>query len=87
LGKSELRREDIDVMMASRKMDYANHVATAEHATRHLLADLAANARYIITHGNYRESIVATYEQILQAHDRAQNDGLTQWSAKKSSGC
>jgi NAD(P)-dependent dehydrogenase (short-subunit alcohol dehydrogenase family) len=72
LGKSELRREDIDVMMASRKMDTANHVATAEHATRHLLADLVANERYIITHGEYRDSLVANHAEILRAHDRAQ---------------
>lgn len=74
MGKSELRREDIDIMMASRKVSSADHVATADHATRHFLAGLAANERYIITHGQYRESIVATYEQILQAHDRAQAD-------------
>jgi NAD(P)-dependent dehydrogenase (short-subunit alcohol dehydrogenase family) len=74
LGKFEVRREDIDVMMASRKMKTASHVATSEHATRHLLADLADNERYIITHGEYRESIVSTYEQILRAHDRAQHD-------------
>lgn len=74
MGKSELRREDIDAMMASRKMDSENHVATADHATRHLLADLAANERYIITHGEYRGSIVANFEEILRAHDRAQTD-------------
>lgn len=74
LGKSELRREDIDVMMASRKMDMANHVATAEHATRHLLADLIANERYIITHGQYRDSLEANHAEILRAHDRAQED-------------
>jgi len=74
LGKSELRREDIDVMMASRKMDTANHVASADHATRHLLDDRAANERYIITHGEYRQSLVATFEQILRAHDRAQGE-------------
>jgi NAD(P)-dependent dehydrogenase (short-subunit alcohol dehydrogenase family) len=73
LGKSELRREDIDVMMASRKMDTANHVATAEHATRHLLEDLANNERFIITHGEYRDSLVATHEAILRAHERAQH--------------
>lgn len=72
LGKSELRREDIDVMMASRKMETAGHVASADHATRNLLADLIANERYIITHGEYRESLVANFEQILRAHDRAQ---------------
>jgi len=74
LGKSEMRREDIDVMMASRKMDSADHVASADHATRHLLADLAANERYIITHGEYRQSLVETYQQILRAHDRAQDE-------------
>lgn len=73
LGKSELRREDIDVMMASRKMDAANHVASAEHATRHLLEDLEANERFIITHGEYRDQLVATHEAILRAHDRAQH--------------
>jgi NAD(P)-dependent dehydrogenase (short-subunit alcohol dehydrogenase family) len=74
LGKSELRREDIDVMMASRKMETANHVATAEHATRHLLADLIANERYIITHGEYRDSLIANHAAILRAHDRAQTE-------------
>jgi NAD(P)-dependent dehydrogenase (short-subunit alcohol dehydrogenase family) len=73
-GKSELRREDIDVMMASRKMDSASHVATAEHATRHILADVIANERYIITHGEYRDSLLASHADIMRAHDRAQTD-------------
>jgi NAD(P)-dependent dehydrogenase (short-subunit alcohol dehydrogenase family) len=72
LGKSELRREDIDVMMASRKMDSASHVATAEHATRNLLADLAAGEHYVVTHGEYRDSLLAHHAAILAAHDRAQ---------------
>ncbi len=72
LGKSEVRREDIDVMMASRKMETAGHVASAEHATRHLLEDLAANERFTITHGEYRAQLVATHEAILRAHDRGQ---------------
>lgn len=74
LGPSELRREDIDAMMASRQMDAANHVATAEHATRHLLADLAANERYIITHGEYRQQLLDNHEAILRGHDRGQED-------------
>ena len=74
LGPSELRREDIDVMMASRKMSSSNHVASAQHATRHLIADLAANERYIITHGDYRESLIEYHDAILRAHDRAQAD-------------
>jgi NAD(P)-dependent dehydrogenase (short-subunit alcohol dehydrogenase family) len=73
-GKSELRREDIDVMMASRKMGSASHVATAEHATRHILADVIANERYIITHGEYRDSLLANHADIMRAHDRAQTD-------------
>ena len=74
LGKSEIRREDIDAMMASRKMDHSNHVATAEHATRHLIDDLIANERYIITHGDYRDSLVGNAEALLKAHDRGQHD-------------
>ena len=74
LGKSELRREDIDAMMASRKMDTEGHVASAEHATRHLLEDVASNERYIVTHGEYREQLVANFDAILRAHDRGQLD-------------
>lgn len=70
LGPSELRREDIDAMMASRKMGMADHVASAEHATRHLLADLAADERYIITHGEYRQQLLDNHAAILQAHER-----------------
>lgn len=71
-GPSELRQEDIAAMMASRDMDAANHVATAEHATRHLLVDLAANERYIITHGEYRQQLSDYCAAILRAHDRGQ---------------
>ncbi len=74
LGKSEMRREDIDVMMASRKMETTSHVATADYATRHILADLAANERYIITHGEYREQLLANHADVMRAHDRAQSD-------------
>lgn len=74
LGKSELRREDIDAMMASRKVKTASHVASADHATRHLLADLIANERYIITHGEYRESLVSNFDDVMRAHERAQSD-------------
>lgn len=70
LGQSELRREDIDAMMASRGMETASHVATAEYATRHLIDDLAANQRYIITHGDYRQQLLDNHDAILRAHDR-----------------
>ena len=72
LGKSEVRREDIDAMMASRNMEAASHVASADHATRHLLRDLMANERYIITHGEYRQSLASNFDAIMRAHDRAQ---------------
>lgn len=74
LGPSELRREDIDAMMASRSMDNASHVASADHATRHLVADLAADARYIVTHGEYRQQLLDAHAAILRAHDRGQED-------------
>ncbi|GAB3098282.1 SDR family NAD(P)-dependent oxidoreductase [Aestuariicella hydrocarbonica] len=74
LGKTEVCREDIDVMLASRNMTSADQVATVEYATRHLVEDLAANQRYIITHGEYRDSLVAIFEQLLHAHDRGQVD-------------
>lgn len=74
LGPSELRREDIDTMMASRGMETASHVATAEYATRHLLADLAANERFIVTHGEYQQQLVDIHQAVLSAHARGQED-------------
>jgi NAD(P)-dependent dehydrogenase (short-subunit alcohol dehydrogenase family) len=74
LGILEIRREDIDAMMQSRKVDIAGHVATAEYATRHLLSELAQNRRYIITHGDCREAIVSNIDDLLAAHERAQLD-------------
>lgn len=72
LGPSVLAREDIDVMMASRKVDTAEHVATPEHATRNLLAELAANERFIVSHGAYRDELVARCDDLIAAVDRAQ---------------
>lgn len=74
LGASLLLREDIDVMLASRKVDTAEHVATPEHATRNLLADLANNERFIISHGAYRDELVARCQDLVAAFDRAQGD-------------
>jgi NAD(P)-dependent dehydrogenase (short-subunit alcohol dehydrogenase family) len=70
-GPSEIRREDIDAMMNSRKIDVAGHVATAEFATRHLIDDLIANRRYIITHADSRETIRRDCEELLAANERA----------------
>lgn len=72
LGPSVLRREDIDVMMASRKVDTAEHVVTPEHATRNLLAELANNERFIVSHGAYRNELVERCDALVAAVDRAQ---------------
>jgi NAD(P)-dependent dehydrogenase (short-subunit alcohol dehydrogenase family) len=72
LGPTEVRREDIDVMMASRNMSTADEVVTPEHAIRHLLTDLAENKRYIITHGDCRETITSNFNDLLDANNRAQ---------------
>ena len=61
-------------MMASRNLDSASHVASAEHATRNILEDLAANERYIITHSEYRDSLLAKHTGVMRAHERAQRD-------------
>ena len=72
LGPSVLKREDIDVMMASRKMDTATHMVTPEHAVRNLLAELEADPRYIVSHGQYRQELVERCDDIIAAFDRAQ---------------
>lgn len=74
LGPLEIKREDIDAMMQSRKVNVAGHLATADHATRHLIADLADDRRYIITHGDCHEAIMSSNAELLAAHDRAQQD-------------
>jgi hypothetical protein len=58
--------DDVEVMMSSRGLGDDN-IATPEHATRNLLADLLADEPYVITHGAYR----ATYHDRLAALERA----------------
>jgi len=70
LGESRMDREDIDAMMASVDMTQANHVATAAHAVRNLLADLRAKQPYIITHGAYKAQIEAQQHEVIAAFDR-----------------
>jgi NAD(P)-dependent dehydrogenase (short-subunit alcohol dehydrogenase family) len=70
LGESKIDRGDIDAMMASVDMTQANHVATAEHAVRNLLADLRVNAPYIITHGAYKAQVEAQQHTVIEAFDR-----------------
>lgn len=61
--------DDIEAMMSSRKVG-EDHVATAEHAVRNLIADLAANEPYVITHGAYRAEYHERLAAIEAAFDR-----------------
>jgi len=72
LGASVVRREDIDAMKASRNTDCEGQVVTADYATRYLLRELTENRRYIITHGNDETAITSHYNDLLEAHKRAQ---------------
>ena len=65
-GEWVMLPDDIDVMMASGSMG-PDDIATPEHATRHLIADLLADEPYLITHGGYR----AAYHERLAAFERA----------------
>ncbi|MCB2047654.1 MAG: SDR family oxidoreductase [Novosphingobium sp.] len=67
-----MSQDDLDFMLSSRKIDTAFHVATTEHATRNLLEDLAANHRYIVSHGQYRDEIVERNDDILASFERGQ---------------
>jgi NAD(P)-dependent dehydrogenase (short-subunit alcohol dehydrogenase family) len=70
LGVSRLDPADIRAMVASAKISHEKDVATAEHAVRKLLAELRGKHPYIITHGGYREQILARQRQIIDAFDR-----------------
>jgi len=70
LGESRFDHADIRAMTAHAGIDNATHLATAEHAIRNLLPDLAAGAPYIITHGDYRHQVEAQQREVLAAFDR-----------------
>ena len=72
IGPLEINHEDIEAMMASRKAEGASDVATAEHATRHLLDELSKDSRYIITHGDSREAIEDNFKALMAANERGQ---------------
>jgi NAD(P)-dependent dehydrogenase (short-subunit alcohol dehydrogenase family) len=72
LGPGEIRKEDIRAMVASRADEEASAVKTPDDAIRHLLADLAQNRRYIITHGDCSDAIRQNFEELLDANRRAQ---------------
>jgi NAD(P)-dependent dehydrogenase (short-subunit alcohol dehydrogenase family) len=70
LGPSVTRDDDIDVMLASRDYDPGADVLAPELAVRSLLRDLGHNRRYIITHGDFRDQLVARGRELLDAYDR-----------------
>lgn len=70
LGESVLNMEDIQVMMASRDMSEATHVATPEHAVRNLLGELADKRAYVISHGAYKPQVEARQKDVLDSFDR-----------------
>jgi NAD(P)-dependent dehydrogenase (short-subunit alcohol dehydrogenase family) len=69
MGEWVIAPDDVHAMMSSRKMG-DEHLATAEHAVRNLLADLEANEPYIITHGAYRAEYRERLAAIEAAFDR-----------------
>lgn len=70
LGESRLDPADIRAMVASAKISSEKDVASAAHAVRNLLGELRARQPYIITHGGYREQIVARQRLVTEAFDR-----------------
>lgn len=70
LGPSLLLDEDLTTMLESRGTDPVATVVTPEFAVRNLLADLAGNEPYIITHGAYRDELVRRQQAVVDAFDR-----------------
>jgi NAD(P)-dependent dehydrogenase (short-subunit alcohol dehydrogenase family) len=69
LGRSILRNEDVEAMLASSPAT-AGDIATAEDAVQGLLPQLLANEPYVITHGGYRDQLAAQRAQVDAAFDR-----------------
>ena len=65
LGESVTMPDDIDAMIASRKWDATDSLATPEHAVRNLVRDLRDNRPYVITHGAYRDAIETSPAEVL----------------------
>jgi NAD(P)-dependent dehydrogenase (short-subunit alcohol dehydrogenase family) len=72
-GPSVTLPDDIEAMMASRDMTQdSRSVVTAEVAVRNLLADLATNPAYIVTHGSYLDALAQRHADLLAAYHRGQ---------------
>lgn len=70
LGASVTLPDDIEAMLASRKTDMTEAVATPESAVRNLLPQLLANEPYVITHGDVRAEYEERRAEIDRAFDR-----------------
>lgn len=70
LAGAVMTMEDVEAMMASRKLDVSTHVVTPVHATRNLISKLKADRRFIISHGDYRADMVNRFDDLIAAYDR-----------------
>ncbi len=74
-GPSVTLPDDIEAMMASRDMTQdSRSVVSAEVAVRHLLAELAWNPPYIVTHGSYLDVLAQRHADLLAAYHRGQQN-------------
>lgn len=74
-GPSVTLPDDIEAMMASRDMTQdSRSVVTAEVAVRNLLAELASNPPYIVTHGSYLDVLAQRHADLLAAYYRGQQN-------------
>jgi NAD(P)-dependent dehydrogenase (short-subunit alcohol dehydrogenase family) len=72
-GPSVTLPDDIEAMMSSRDMTQDRRsVVTAEVAVRNLLAELATNPPYIVTHGSYLDVLEQRHAELLAAFHRGQ---------------
>lgn len=72
-GPSVTLPDDIEAMMSSRDMTQdSRSVVTAEVAVRNLLAELASNPAYIVTHGSYLDVLARRHADLLVAYHRGQ---------------
>ena len=74
-GPSVTLPDDIEAMMSSRDMTQdSRSVVSAEVAVRNLLAELASNPPYIVTHGSYLDVLAQRHAELLAAYHRGQRD-------------
>lgn len=69
IGGSVSWDDDLAAMMASRPMAPTD-IATAEDAARHVLADVLAGERYIVTHGELDDHVAEHQADVRRALER-----------------